>query len=249
MNYSPFLSVALCFLPLGVPLSAAEPTVLIDTDFSNQTPGEEVTALKDQDVPLKFPSIVSMFPNSTSSIMIAKEAVGTLKPPFVVFQVGGRDENPDHTGNANLEWDLSREGLEEGSYELTAALTPLDSEFKGGRLLVQFEGDYEPLHPGLRPVQISFFGNRLIIIPHRIPFNAEETYEIKMHFNLSRREWSGSINGDEILPTTPFPPQMSAENAPHLILKGVTFGSSGGRGDRPDAHYAISRLTLKKLAE
>jgi hypothetical protein len=40
--------------------------------------------VKGPDIPLKFPSSVFVEPNSTSSIQMAKEAVGALKPPFAI---------------------------------------------------------------------------------------------------------------------------------------------------------------------
>jgi hypothetical protein len=106
-----------------------------------------------------------------------------------------------------------------------------------------------PMHPSHSPGWFWFDEKRFEMGGKKIPFGAEETYVIKMHLDLDRREWSGSINGEEILPTTPFPPQMSTENNPNLLLTGISFGSSAGAGDRPGGRYAISRLTLKKLAE
>jgi hypothetical protein len=244
MNYLSLLFIALCLLSPGIPLSAAEPTILIDTDFSNQTPGEEVIAEKDQVVPLKFPTSMVVGGNSTSSITIAKEAMGSLKPPFALFQLGGQNEDPDALGHALLNWDLSQEALAEGCFELAATITPLDAEINDGRLRINFGGESARDKRGL---MFYFSGTRFSMGGKSFPFTAEETYEIKMRFDLSRREWSGSINGEEVFPTMPFPPQMSAENAPELLITSAYIG--GSCVVKQGSRYAISRLTLKKLAE
>ena len=246
--------VPLVLLSLAFPLLAGEPTVLIETEFSNQVPGEAVVGAKDQDLPLKFPS--SAAANAGSSLIAGKEAIGNLKPPFALFQLGRRAENPDAVANAYMNWDLRREGMTKGVFELTATITPLDSAITGGHLIVGFldgEGQADhsdpPMHLSLYPATIGFAGINFVAGGKKFPFQAEQTYEIKMRFNLASREWSCWVDGDELVSSMPFPPQMSAEAYPRLMLGSVSLSSQAGYSAKPDARYALSKLTLKKLAE
>jgi len=247
--------VPMALLSLALPLFAHEPTVLIETDFANQAPGEAVVGTRDQELPLKFPSEARA--EAGSSLIVSKEAMGNLNPPFAFYQLGGgTDKTPSSVANASMEWDLRREGMTEGVFELTATITPLDAAISGGRLIVRFlDGEGKavtsdpPFHPMLLPAMICFQGTKFLAGGKLLPFQAEQTYEIKMMVNITKREWSCWVDGDEVVSAMPFPPEMSTNAYPSLLLSGVSLGSWGGFADKPDARYALSKLTFKKLAE
>lgn len=241
------------FLAWTAPVLAG-PDLVIDTAFSADAPSQPVLGSPNQDLPFAVPSVVTVDPNSSSRITVGTEALDKLKPPFAMFDIGGKNDDPSAVGNALLRWDLAKEGLTEGDYEITATVTPLSTPIQGGRLLVTFGDEtgkplkFEPsLHPGQQPVQAFFSGGEIRMGGETRPFNPGETYVITMKFSIDRREWRGSVNGEEIV-ARPFPPQMASQDqAPVLLINNVFFGSAGAIGDKPDARYALSRLQMKKV--
>jgi len=256
-------SIPLVLLSQALPLFAGEPTLLIETDFSNQTPGQAIVGVEGEDLPLKFPSWAVA--EKGSSLIAGKEPIGNLKPPFALYQAGGRDDDSSAVAYVGMTWDLLPEGMTEGVFELTATITPLDYTIYGGRLIVEFLDHNKqlihsdpPLHPLLCPAQIGFSGSNLRAVfqgadsVERVkdfPFQAEQTYEIKMVVNLTAREWSWWLDGTEVESSIPFPSQMSADAYPILMLSRVSLTSEQGADAKPDARYVLSKLTFKRLSE
>lgn len=249
------LSIALS-LGASASLLAAQPEVLIDTDFSQSDPSRTILTMKDAEIPLKVPSAAAIEKDSETSITIGKEAMGDLKPPYALFKVGSRATSVEAAGTALIRWNLIPLALDSGIFELTARLTPLDDNINGGRLIVSLTGkggvplklEDKPLHPTTLPLQVSFMNTSLRVGNKMQPFASGDTYSIKIRFDLAKRIWSAWVDDVEVLNDTPFPPQL-ADSSLDIYASDVSFGSAAGLGDKPETNYAISNLKLIRVSD
>jgi hypothetical protein len=242
-------------LGLSAPiLNAATPEIFIDTAFGNSPAGGEIVTGNDDSVPLKNPDRAVVAQGSNSSIVAGGETMGDLRPPYVLFKIGRRANN-DAPETALLQWNLIPLGLQSGVYELTAEITPLEDNVVGARLLVGLcleggkpLGPDQGMHPSLAPLQFFLSGGKAFFGKTKNPVDMGAVCRIKMRFDLDKRTWSGWINDEEIFTDQEFPPQL-ADTAVPLQLRDLTFGSTAGMGDKPDASYALAGVKLTKVAD
>ncbi len=236
---------------------AAEPPVIVDTKFSEIDAAgkpEVVPVPLDEDaLPLKSPTYVGEMasdPAHPTSVRVAKEAIGSLKVPYLLLTAGRRVDKPEAVANVAVAWRLSKLNLSSGAYEISFDALARQSDKSGGRFRVNFLGTDKKLvalHPSLSPATIVFLDKGVLqagASKTRRTYESDKPQHFVVMVDLDRRMWSIKADGESWVEETPFPDAFQAG----FSIESLDFSSQAGLGDQPNAIFAITNVKMTRVA-
>jgi hypothetical protein len=235
--------------------AAAEPTVIVDTKFSEAgADGKPQTVLfptTEAMLPLKSPTHITEIasdPAHPTTVRVGKETIGGLTSPYALVTVGNRVDKPEAAADAVINWRLDKLNLSSGAYEISYDVLARQTDKGGGRFRVGFLGpDSKPpsLHINEQPASIAF-GSKGILTAgaskaHR-PYQSDKTLHFVVLVDLDRLVWSMKADGESWVEETPLPDTLPKGSS----IASLDFGTRAGLGDQPNAAFAIGNVKMTR---
>lgn len=225
--------------------------VIIETDFSlvGDTSGFGLSEKPEspEDLPLKAPTSLKF--NPTSLISRGTEALPDLPPPYARIQIGPKEPGGTGSSGANIQWNLSNLGLENGRYRLTYKIMSLNVGVPGGRVqLTLVDGKGKPLegHASALPLIVAFTRDK-IMASHNAPtepYVENQVYTVEMIVDLDQKIWGVSVDGSPLVEGRPLP-EIAMQAG--VRIGDVSFKSQGGLGDVAGSEWALAGVKLVKM--
>lgn len=225
--------------------------VIIETDFSivgdasgfglSEKPGSL------EELPLKAPTSLKF--NPTSLISRGTEALPALPAPYARIQIGPKEPGGTGSSGANIQWNLSHLGLENGRYKLTYKIMSLTVGVPGGRVQITLVDDKgKPLegHASALPLIVTFTRDKIMALHNAPtePYVENQVYEVEMTVDLDQKVWGVSVGGAPLVEGRPLP-EVAMQAG--VRIGDVSFKSQGGLGDVAGSEWALASVKFIKM--
>jgi len=241
---------------IAAPLLHAE-TVLIDTKFEQKDDSSKPIAIPKDNaaIPLITPTALVEFaassPANPSTLRVAKDAIDSITPPYLIMYIGTRVAPADAPANSGVVWNLSSSMISQGVFKVSFDATADQTDKTGGRFLVTFKsasGKSPNAHPGLTPVSLLFSNTGAITIgaapkgTSTLNYQADRLQHFEMQIDLDKQVWSLKIDTLEVVKEASLADYLKTAGDGPFNITDVSFTSEGGWGAQPNATFILKNV-------